>query len=118
MTTGPANKRTVPVRYLGHAYDLVGGRALDWQRQPMLFHRQGCPLCCDVRVTTGPGQRPSHPENCPQCGPAWDGRRPDPCAYCGRVAHFRDASGRPVHKTCLETALVEVLRRGADTVAA
>lgn len=90
-------------------YRTYAGRVfLDWAHRPMLSHRQGCPLCCTVRVTS-PGGKPRHPRNCSNCGPSWDGRRPDLCALCGHTAHFHGDDGRPVHKTCLEQALTQAL---------
>ena len=82
---------------------LQDGRVgLDWRNQPLLFHSQGCLLCCGVR-----DDHDRHPPNCLNCGPAWDRRRPDPCRYCRHTAHFV-YDGAPVHKACVEA---EVWRR-------
>ncbi|WP_173100608.1 hypothetical protein [Actinomadura verrucosospora] len=101
------------------SYRLFSGRVfLDWAHRPVLFHRQGCPLCCTVRVTGPNGGKPRHPRDCFNCGPSWERRRPDPCALCGRTAHFRDDDGRPVHKTCLKEALTQALSGGPGRAAA
>lgn len=95
------------VIYEGRRYRLVHGRILlNWAKpaRPMIHHRTGCILCCDVRVTTAPGSPPRHPANCRNCM-AYRGPRPDPCRYCGVTAHFRDDNGNPVHKVCLEQAI-------------
>lgn len=78
---------------------------LNWRDRKPLTHRAGCLLCCTYRIRIG--GREVHPGvKCPQCGSAWDRRRPDLCRICGHTAHFLEA-GRPVHKACLETELTD-----------
>jgi hypothetical protein len=81
-----------------------GRPLINWRNRPMLFHPHGCRLCCPARVTRG-DDREIHPPDCRNCGPDWSGVRPDPCRHCGRIAHFRDGTGLPTHKTCHENAL-------------
>ncbi|MEV4383677.1 hypothetical protein [Streptosporangium sp. NPDC049644] len=95
------------VTYNGQRYRLYQGRILlNWHKpaRPVLHHREGCVLCCLIRVTTGPGSPPRHPTNCTNCM-RWTGPRPDPCWSCGKTAHYRTDDGRPTHKTCLEIAI-------------
>ncbi|WP_327048950.1 hypothetical protein OG320_14335 [Microbispora sp. NBC_01189] len=100
------------VTYRGRRYRMWNGRLLlDWAKptaRPVLRHRTGCLLCCDVRVTTGPGSPPRHPPGCTNCT-AYRGPRPDPCRYCGKTAHLRDDDGHPVHKVCHEQAITTAI---------
>lgn len=91
---------------------------LDWRTRPVLHHREGCRLCCTLRITKTPGSPPRHPDNCPRCGPSHPRPRPDLCWLCRTTAHLRDDHGRPVHKTCLEHAIGrEAAEPRKDTVA-
>jgi hypothetical protein len=102
------------VTHQGRRYRLWQGRVLlDWAKRPMLRHRAGCVLCCDVRITGGPGSPPRHPPACSNCM-TYRGPRPDPCRFCGRTAHFLDDDGRPVHKACLEQAITADLSGEPD----
>ncbi|MER5320874.1 hypothetical protein [Streptosporangium roseum] len=93
------------VTYRGKRYWLYEGRILlDWGKRPVLHHREGCVLCCAVRVTAGPGSPPRHPKNCTNCM-TYPGPRPDPCWSCGKTAHFLSDDGRPTHKVCVEHAV-------------
>ncbi|MGN9786621.1 hypothetical protein ACTMTF_34730 [Nonomuraea sp. ZG12] len=106
--------------YQGRTYRLVQGRILlNWHKpaHPVLRHRVGCVLCCDVRVQRGPGSPPRHPKNCTNCL-HYAGPRPDPCWSCGNTAHFRDDDGRPTHKACLEQAITADLLTRSDKEAA
>ncbi|MFG1748589.1 hypothetical protein [Streptosporangium sandarakinum] len=106
------------VTYSGTRYRLHNGRILlDWSKRPVLRHRASCVLCCEERVTTGPGSPPRHPKNCANCL-AYTGPRPDPCWSCGTTAHFLADDGRPTHKACLETALTTALLTQTEQVAA
>ncbi|MEU4828728.1 hypothetical protein AB0H37_43375 [Actinomadura sp. NPDC023710] len=90
----------------GRRYVVHEGRLLlNWRDRPVRFHAEGCMLCCTYRVQHRAGGAPRHPgDACPRCGTGWRGTRPDPCAHCGYTAHLTDDDGRPVHKTCAETA--------------
>lgn len=103
------------VTYDGRRYALWQGRLLlDWRHKPVLYHPQGCLLCCPIRVTKASGSRPRHPDPCGNCGfnHPGDRRRPDPCRFCRHTAHLTDTDGRPVHKTCLEDHILAALRTG------
>ncbi|MDP9848004.1 hypothetical protein [Streptosporangium lutulentum] len=104
------------VIYQGKRYRLWEGRILlDWSKRLVPHHREGCVLCCTVRVTTGPGSPLRHPKNCTNCM-TYPGPRPDPCWSCGTTAHFRDDAGRPTHKVCLETNITAAaLAKSAPT---
>lgn len=106
------------VTYQGRRYLLWQGKLLlDWHDKRPLFHRQGCGLCCTYRVK-GIDGRMRHPggdalsrvKDCPNCGTGWEHRRPDLCRFCRRTAHFQDDAGQPLHKTCLERAILDTLR--------
>ncbi|MER5322870.1 hypothetical protein [Streptosporangium roseum] len=104
MPAVPAHHPLIAI-YRGKRYRLWEGRILlDWSKRPVLHHRTGCVLCCQVRVTTGPGSPPRHPKNCTNCM-TYTGPRPDPCWSCGKTAHCRDDDDRPAHKVCLEQAI-------------
>ncbi|GAA3180562.1 hypothetical protein [Nonomuraea roseoviolacea] len=118
MTTLPQYPfgREPLLAYQGNLYRLIQGRILlHWDKppRPVLRHRVGCVLCCDVRVQGRPGSPPRHPKNCTNCL-AYTGPRPDPCWTCGKTAHFHDDDGRPTHKVCLETAITLAILTDAE----
>ncbi|GIH27938.1 hypothetical protein Aph01nite_62480 [Acrocarpospora phusangensis] len=99
------------VTYLGERYRPWNGHIyLSWEKQPFLRHRQGCLLCCTVRVASRPGAPLRHPADCGNCGPRWRGTRPDLCQTCGKTAHhLAPTNGRPTHKWCFELAVTAQL---------
>jgi hypothetical protein len=107
--------------YQGKGYRLREGRILlNWHKpaRPVLHHPRGCVLCCQERVTTGPGSPPRHPNNCANWGPRYTGPRPDLCWSCRKTAHFRDDDGRSTHKVCLEQAITAAILTHAQGQAA
>jgi hypothetical protein len=85
------------VTYEGSAYQVwSGGVVLNWRDKKVLFHLQGCQLCC---------KNHDHNGNCANCGPRYSGPRPDRCRVCGKTAHFTHDGG-PIHKACLEQAIL------------
>lgn len=110
------------VTFQGRSYLLWQGKLLlNWRDRRPLWHSEGCRLCCTFRVE-GIDKQLRHPggdalsgmDDCPKCGTTWDHRRPDLCHLCGRTAHFRDDAGQPVHKTCLEQAILSTLLDGSS----
>ncbi len=115
MSTAARNAPDIVI-YQGQRYRLHQGRiVLDWRDRPFRHHRQGCLLCCTVRVASRPGAPLRHPADCANCGPGWRGTRPDPCQTCGKTAHHLAPNGQPTHKVCFELAVTAQVLTTAPT---